>query len=133
MPKEVLHTRDAPPPIAPYSHGTKAGGFIFVSGQGPTNPKTKETPEDIEGQTRQVMENVKAIVEAGDGTMDDIVQCQVILRNMNDYAKANVVYGSFFGKEPPARTCWEAGNPRGYGQLVEINAIAYVGDKKPKP
>jgi reactive intermediate/imine deaminase len=129
MPKEILSTKDAPPPIAPYSHGTKAGGFIFVSGQGPTNPQTKQTPEDVEGQTRQVMENVKAIVEAGGGTMDDIVQCQVILRNMNDYAKANAVYGSYFPKNPPARTCWEAGNPRGYGQLVEINAIAYVGEK----
>ena len=129
MPKEVLSTEDAPPPIAPYSHGTKAGGFIFVSGQGPTNPKTKQTPDDIEGQTRQVMENVKAIVEAGGGKMDDIVQCQVILRNMNDYAKANAVYGAYFHKDPPARTCWEAGNPRGYGQLVEINAIAYVGEK----
>jgi reactive intermediate/imine deaminase len=126
MPKEVLYSKDAPPPIAPYSHGTKAGG---VSGQGPTNPKMKETSEDIEGQTRQVMENVKAIVEVGGGTMDDIVQCQVILRNMNDYAKANAVYGSFFEKDPPARTCWEAGNPIGYGQLVEINAIAYVGNK----
>ena len=52
MPKEVLHTKDAPPPIAPYSHGTKAGGFIFVSGQGPISPRAKEIPEDIEGQTR---------------------------------------------------------------------------------
>jgi 2-iminobutanoate/2-iminopropanoate deaminase len=99
MPKEVLHTKDAPPPIAPYSHGTKAGGFIFVSGQGPTNPKTKETPDDIEGQTRQVLENVKAIVEAGGGTMDDIVQCQVILRNM--ITGKQMRYTEHFSKETP--------------------------------
>jgi len=129
MPKEVIFTKDAPRPIAPYSHGIKAGGFIFVSGQGPSNPKTGETPEDVEGQTNQVMINIQAIVESGGGTMDDIVQCQVILRNMNDYSKANAVYGSFFEKNHPARTCWEAGNPLGYGQLVEINAIAYVGEK----
>ena len=78
------------------------------------------------------MENVKAIVEAGGGTMEDVVQCHVILRNMNDYARANAVYGTYFKKDPPARMCWEAGNPLGYGQLVEINAIAYVGDKKTK-
>lgn len=129
MSKKVIYTENAPPPIAPYSHGIKAGGFIFVSGQGPTDPKTKETAKDIEGQTRQVMENIKSIVEAGGGSMENIVQCQVILRNMNDYAKANAVYGNYFKKDPPARTCWEAGTPRGYGQLVEINAIAYVGDK----
>ncbi len=126
MPKEVIYTKDAPQPIAPYSHGTKAGGFIFISGQGPINPKTKKMPEDIEGQTRQVMENIKAIVEAGGGTMDDIVQCHVILRNMNDYTKVNAVYGTYFEKDLPARTCWESGIPMGYGQLVEINAIAYT-------
>jgi len=129
MSKEVIFSKDAPRPIAPYSHGIKAGGFIFVSGQGPINPVTKESPEDISGQTRQVMENVKSIVEAGGGTMDNVVQCQVILRNMNDYEKANEIYGSYFKRDPPARTCWEAGNPLGYGQLVEVNAIAYIGEK----
>ncbi len=129
MPKKILYSSDAPPPIAPYSHGTKAGGFIFVSGQSPTNPKTKEMPRGVEAQTIQVLENIKSIVEAGGGTMDDVVQCQVILRNMNDFDKVNTVYGGYFNKDPPARTCWEAGNPLGYGQLVEINAIAYAGDR----
>ena len=111
MSKEVIFAKDAPRPIAPYSHGIKAGGFIFVSGQGPINPITKESPEDISGQTRQVMENIKSIVEAGGGTMDNVVQCQVILRNMNDYEKANEIYGSYFKRDPPARTCWEAETP----------------------
>lgn len=126
MPKEIIYSKEAAPPIASYSHATIAGGFMFISGQGPINPRTNKSPEDIEGQTVQVMENIKANVEAGGGTMDDVVQCNVILRNMNDYAKVNSVYGNFFKKDPPARTCWEAGNPLGYGQLVEINAIAYI-------
>ena len=93
------------------------------------NPETKQMSENIEDQTRQVMDNIKAILEAAGANMEDVVQCQVILKNMNDYAKMNTVYGTYVKKNPPARTCWEAGNPLGYGQLVEINAIAYIGNK----
>jgi 2-iminobutanoate/2-iminopropanoate deaminase len=107
----------------------RPGGFIFISGQGSMKPETKEKPKDVEAQTRQALENIQVILETGGGTMNDIVQCQVILRNIGDYAKVNTVYSTFFKEKPPARTCWKAENPGGDDQLVEINAIAYVGDR----
>ena len=131
MPKEIVHSKVAPAPIAPYSHGTSAGGFVFISGQGPTDPKTSQMPTDVREQARQVMLNVKGILESAGGTMDDIVKCTVFLKNMNDYKTVNEVYGTFFREgQAPARTCVEASLPRGYAQLVEIEAIAYVSKKK---
>lgn len=131
MPKEIVHSKGAPKPIAPYSHGTIGGGFVFISGQGPTDPTTGITPTNVKEQARQVMLNIKTILESAGGNMDDIVKCTVLLRNMNDYKEVNEVYGTFFKQgQAPARTCCQAALPRGYSQLVEIEAIAYIGETK---
>ena len=131
MPKTIVSTKEAPKPIAPYSQGTIAGGFIFISGQGPMDPITGVMPTDVKEQARQVMLNIKAIVESAGGTMADLVKCTVLLRNMNDYKKVNEVYGTFFPQgQAPARTCSQAALPVGYSSLVEIDAIAYLGEQK---
>lgn len=127
--KEILSTDKAPEPIAPYSQGVKIGRFIFVSGQGAKNVKTGKTPEDVRGQAKQVLENVKAILESTGASMDDVVKVTVFLRDMNDYKVVNEVYGEYFNRNPPARSCVQAALPRGYSQKVEIEAIAFIQDK----
>jgi 2-iminobutanoate/2-iminopropanoate deaminase len=123
----VLKTAQAPAAIGPYSQGIVAGGFLFVSGQIPLDPATGQmVTEDVGVQVAQVLENLKAILEAAGGTLGAVVRTTVYLADLEDYAKMNEVYGKYFAVDPPARSTVEvAALPR--GAKVEIDVIARLG------
>jgi 2-iminobutanoate/2-iminopropanoate deaminase len=125
MNKTIVRTSDAPQPIGPYSQGTLASGFLFVSGQGAIDPKTGQlVTGEIEAQTRQVLTNIKNIVEAAGLSMRDIVKVSIFLSNMSDFKKMNEIYKTFFADDPPARTTVEAKLPLP-NMLIEIDVIAH--------
>ncbi len=127
MPKQQIQTDQAATPGGAYSQGLRAGDFIFVSGQGPTDPASgKIAGETIEEQTRQVLENIKSILEAGGATMEDVVKATVHLSDLSLFPRYNSVYASYFPDPKPVRTT--VGSQL-LGILVEIDVIAYVGDK----
>lgn len=124
MMKKVINTTNAPAPIGPYSQAIAAGGFLFVSGQIPTDPSTGElVSENIKAETKQVMENIKAILsEAGLG-FDHIVKTSIFLTDMQTFAQVNEVYGTYFTAQFPAReTIQVAALPKNVN--VEISVIA---------
>ena len=120
---KIIETQKAPAAIGPYSQAIETGGLIFTSGQIPLNPETGaiET-EGIVAQTRQVMENLKAVLAAAGSSLENAVKTTCFLADINDFAAFNAVYGEYFtGK--PARSCVEVGNlPK--GALVEVEVIA---------
>jgi 2-iminobutanoate/2-iminopropanoate deaminase len=119
-----IQTDKAPKPIGPYSQGIIEGGFIFVAGQGCMNPATgKMEIGDVRKETRQVFENMKAILEAAGSSLDRVVKCNVYLKDINDFAAMNEVYGATFKPPYPARTTIQAGALPG-GISVEIECIA---------
>ncbi len=126
MQKEVISTDKAPAAIGPYSQGIRAGSFIFVSGQIPIDPESGELVcGHIKEQTRQVLENLKNILEAGGSSLDKVVKTTIYLASMDNYKDVNEVYAEFFGKIKPARATVEAARlPKDVG--VEIEAIATV-------
>ena len=102
--KEVVFTEKAPKPIGPYSQAVKLGGFVFVSGQIPIDPRTGEVVKGgIKEQTRQVLENVKAVLEAAGLTLDNVVMSFVFLADMSEFGDFNEVYSQYFREKPPAR------------------------------
>lgn len=121
--KKELNAAGAPGAIGPYSQAIQANGFIYVSGQLPINAATGEMPADIQAQTAQSLENVKAILaEAGAG-FDNVVKTTVFLADMSLFGAMNQVYGEFFGKPYPAR-CAFAVKELPKKALVEIEVIA---------
>jgi len=118
-----VKTSNAPQPAGPYSQGIKVGNLLFVAGQGPTDPKTGQfAGSDIETQTRQVLNNVKSILEAGGFSIRDVVKVSVFLKDANDFKKMNEVYKAFFPENPPTRTTIEA-KFVAPGMLIEIDAL----------
>ncbi|KIZ41894.1 MULTISPECIES: Rid family hydrolase [Rhodopseudomonas] len=127
MPFEVIVPPGSPPPLAPYSPGAKAGGFIYVSGTLAIGPNGEAVGVgNATEQTRFVLESIKAVVEAGGGSMKDIVFNQIFLKDLADYAAMNVVYKEYFPANPPARYCIQTPLVRPEF-LVEIATTAYVG------
>jgi 2-iminobutanoate/2-iminopropanoate deaminase len=124
--KEVVRTDKAPAAVGPYSAGIKAGDYVFVSGQGPLDPQTKKMPEGIQAQTKQTLENVKAIVEAAGASMADVVKVTVLLTDMGNFKAMNEAYKEYFPEPFPARATYGASLALP-GMLIEIEAIAYVG------
>ena len=123
--KEFVKTQNAPQPLGPYSQGIKAGNMLFVSGQGSIDPKTgKMLGEDVEIQTRQTMQNIKAIVEASGFSMSDLVKVSIYLKNASDFQKMNEIYRTFFSQNPPTRTTVQTGFVNS-SMLIEIDAVAY--------
>ena len=127
MPREIVSTDAAPRAIGPYSQAIRAGGFLFLSGQVALDPRTGQlVGSDIKQQTRQVLGNVRAILEAAGSSLRQVVKCTVFLADMNDFGPMNEEYGSFFQDQPPARTTVQVAKlPR--GALVEIDVIALAG------
>ncbi|MGQ4892478.1 MAG: RidA family protein [Candidatus Njordarchaeia archaeon] len=125
MGKEVILTENAPKPIGPYSQAVKVDRFLFLSGQIPIEPETNEVVKgEIEDQTKRVLDNIKAVLEAAGFTINDVVKVTVFLKDLNLFNKFNEVYGEYFKDKPPARTTVEVSNlPKGV--LLEIDAIAY--------
>ena len=126
MPTQIIRTQDAPQPMGPYSQGIKAGQFLFVAGQGPTDSKTGKMASDIETQTRQTLHNVKAIIEAAGFSLSDVVKTSIFLKNGSDFQKVNEVYKTFFQNNAPTRTTVEV-KFVAPNMLIEIDAIAYRG------
>jgi len=127
MTKKQVNTKVGASPVGAYSQGLIAGDFVFVSGQGPLNPKTgKIVGKTIEEQTVQVLENIKAILEAAGASMGDVVKVAVHLSDLASFRRFNQVYATFFPDPKPARTTIGS---QLLGILVEIDAIAYLGDK----
>lgn len=122
--KEIIATNEAPKAIGPYSQAVKAGGFIFVSGQIPLVPSTGEiVAGGVEEQTEQVMQNLQAILSSQGLTFTAVVKTSVFLKDMNDFAAMNGIYGKYFSQEPPARACVQVGKlPKDV--LVEVELIA---------
>src|SRR5579871_3545023 len=95
--KQAITTASAPQPAGPYSQAIRAGDFLFVAGQGPTDPRTgKAAGDDIQTQTRQVLQNVKTIVEAAGGSMANVVRVNAYLTDLSNFAAYNEVYREFF-------------------------------------
>ena len=125
--KQFVKTSNAPQPVGPYSQGIKVGNMMFVAGQGPTDPKTGQfAGSDIATQSRQVLNNVRAILEAGGFSIRDVVKVSVFLKDASDFKKMNEVYGTFFSENPPTRTTIEAKFVVP-GMLIEMDAIAANG------
>jgi 2-iminobutanoate/2-iminopropanoate deaminase len=124
--RTVVHTEDAPKAVGPYSQAICAGGFLFSSGQIPIDPGSGSlVAGPIEEQTRRVMENLRAVLEAGGTNFGGVVRATIYLTNLSDFAKVNAVYASYFPSAPPARsTVQVAALP--LGASIEIDLIAKV-------
>ncbi len=122
--KEIIYTTEAPQAIGPYSQAVKAGDTLYISGQLPIDPKTGVfADETIEGQTRQALMNVKSILEAAGYTLADVVKTTVLMKDMEEFAAMNGVYGEFFSGAYPARAAYEVARlPK--DAKIEIEAIA---------
>lgn len=123
--KNIINTIDAPAAIGPYSQGVRAGNFLFVSGQLPIDPATGAfAGSDIETQTKQALENVKAVVNAAGMELQDVVKANVYMKDLGSFAAMNAVYASYFTSDCPARAAVEVSRlPK--DALIEIEAIAY--------
>ena len=122
---ETVYTKNAPDAIGPYSQAKIAGGLVFTSGQIAINPASGAVESDtIEGQTKQVCENIKNLLEAAGSNMENVVKTVCFLKNMEDFAAFNEIYGSYFTSKP-ARSCVAAKQlPKDV--LVEVETVAVV-------
>ena len=123
--KKIIHTEKAPAALGPYSQAIEANGMLFVSGQIPFVPATMTlVSEDVKEQTRQSLENVKAIVEAAGYSMKDVVKDGVFIKDMNDFAAVNEVYNEYLGDVKPARACVEVARlPKDVKVEIEVIAV----------
>jgi 2-iminobutanoate/2-iminopropanoate deaminase len=122
--RKSIVTEMAPKPLGPFSQAIVEGDFIFLAGQVCSNPVTgKLEPGDVRSETKRTFENVRAILQAAGSSLDDVVKCNVYLRDINDFAAMNEVYATYFSPPFPARTTIQAGALPG-GVAVEIECIA---------
>ncbi len=122
--KKPINTEKAPAAIGAYSQAMQVGNMLFVSGQIPFDPKTMELiSEDVQEQTKQSLENLKAIIEEAGMSLEDVVKTTIFIKDMNEFALINEIYGNYFENNKPARACVEVARlPKDV--LVEIEAIA---------
>ncbi len=121
--KTIIRTDRAPQAIGPYSQAVKAGGFLFISGQIPLKRNGEPVGGDIRMQTKAVIKNISAIIEAAGGSLEDIVKTTIYIRDIDKFAEVNEAYGIFFKDNPPSRATVEVSNlPKGVD--VEIEAVA---------
>jgi 2-iminobutanoate/2-iminopropanoate deaminase len=123
--KTIINTQNAPAPIGPYNQAVAAGNFIFLSGQIALNPANGQlVTDDIKTETRQVMENIKAILAEAGIDFNDIVKTSIFLTDMQNFAQVNEVYGTYFKDDFPAReTVQVAGLPKGVNVEITVTAI----------
>ncbi|MEJ2282564.1 MAG: RidA family protein [Desulfobacterales bacterium] len=124
--KKIVSTDKAPAAIGPYSQAIQFSGLLFVSGQVALDPETGEFVDGgIEEQTAQVLKNLRAIIEEGGMSLEDVLKCSCFLKNMDDFVTFNSVYDQYFGANPPARETVEVARlPK--DALVEVSAICGV-------
>lgn len=123
--KKVINTSKAPAAIGPYSQAVEVNGTLYVSGQIPFVPETMTViSDDIKEQTRQSLENVKAILEEAGYSLKDVVKAGVFIKDMNDFASINEVYAEYLGEVKPARACVEVARlPRDVKVEIEVIAV----------
>jgi 2-iminobutanoate/2-iminopropanoate deaminase len=121
---DVIHSAGAPKAVGPYSQAVRSGGFLFTSGQIPLDPSTGRLVEGpIDVQTRRVLENLRAVLEAGGATFADVVKATIYLTNLADFGAVNGIYAAYFSSAPPARsTVQVAALP--LGAAIEIDLVA---------
>lgn len=126
MELKIVHTDKAPAAVGPYSQAVLAGNMLFVSGQIPFNPETGEMVQgNIEDETRQCIENAKAILDEAGTTLENVIKATVFIKDMDQFGRINKVYGEYFNKHKPARACVEVARlPKDVN--VEIEMIAIV-------
>ena len=126
MKKQVVHTPKVPPARVPLSQGIKAGDWVFASGQLGNDPRTGKLAEGgIGPETRQVCENLKAVLEAGGSALDKVVKVTIYMADLNELMPMNEVFSQYFPVDPPARTTFECSRLVANAR-VEIEAIAFV-------
>ncbi len=126
MPKQVISTENAPGAVGAYSQGIISNGFVFTAGQVPLIPGSSNLAQGgIQGQTRQVMDNITGVLEAAGSSMANVVKTTVFLADINDFAEFNAIYGEYFPENPPARTTVQAG-ALPLGALIEVEAVALL-------
>ena len=127
MPRTAIHSDHAPAAIGPYSQATRAGNLVFLSGQVPLDPATGNLVEgDIAAQARQAFDNIKAVVAAAGGSMDDIVRVGLYLTDLSQFAEVNAVMADYFSQPYPSRSTIEVSAlPR--GAQFEVDALMVLG------
>jgi 2-iminobutanoate/2-iminopropanoate deaminase len=126
--KEIITTKNAPAAIGPYSQAVRVGEMVFISGQLGIDPAKGELLSGIENQTRQALKNIEAILKTANSSLDNAIKVTVFLKDMNNFSKMNEIYGEYFTKNPPARSCVEVSKlPK--DAEIEIDVIATVYEK----
>ena len=123
--KKIIHTEKAPAALGPYSQAIEVNGTLYVSGQIPFVPETMTLVSDcVKAQTKQSLENIKAILEAAGYTFQDVVRAGVFIKDMNDFAAVNEVYAEYLGDVKPARACVEVARlPKDVKVEIEVIAV----------
>ncbi len=122
--REIITTKNAPGPVGPYSQAVRANGFVFVSGQIPVRPESKQIAEGgITAQTHQVMQNLSAILDAAGSGLEKVVKTTVFLSNLDDFPEFNRIYREYFPEAQPARSTIQVAHLP-MGVLLEIEAVA---------
>ncbi|AXJ00164.1 2-iminobutanoate/2-iminopropanoate deaminase [Cyclonatronum proteinivorum] len=126
MSHTIVNTPHAPAALGPYSQATIHNGVLYLSGQIGLVPETGMfAGEDTPAQARQVMKNLKAVLEAGGSSFDKVLRCTIFLSDMADFAEVNAIYGEYFGENPPARETVAVKTLPKHAR-IEISALAYV-------
>ena len=125
MAKEIIATTNAPGAVEPYVQAVKVNGMVYCSGQLGIDPAVGKMPEGVEAQAHCSMKNMGAILKEAGSDYSKIVKTTIFLADMNDFAKVNEIYKSYFGEEYPARSCVQVAKLP-LGGLVEVECIAYV-------
>ncbi len=126
MSKKVIKTTNASLPVGPYNQGMVIGNLIYTAGQIPLDKEGNMVPGGIKEQTKQVLENVKAVIEAGGSKLDNVIKATVFMKDLSDFAGMNEIYGQYFKSEnAPARTTIQVARiPK--DSLVEIEVVAHI-------
>ena len=125
MPKQAIHSPDAPAAIGPYSQAIRTGNMLYLSGQIPLDPRTMQLVEGIDAQTHQVFRNLRAVAVAAGATLNDIAKLTILLTDLGDFAKVNEIMAGYFKAPYPARATYQvAALPR--GARIEVEAIAVL-------
>lgn len=122
---KTINTSNAPEALGPYSHAVEINGLVYTSGQIPLNLDGEIVSEDVQVQTKQVLENVKAVLKEAGSDLESVVKATIFISNMDDFQQINEVYGSYFSDHQPARSCVEVARlPKNV--KVEIEVISQV-------
>ncbi|OJT31640.1 RidA family protein [Staphylococcus ureilyticus] len=122
---KVVNTSKAPEALGPYSHATVINGLVFTSGQIPLNLDGEIVSDDVKAQTKQVLENIKVVLDEAGSDIDSVIKATIFIADMNEFQNINEVYGEYFAKHQPARSCVEVARlPKDV--KVEIEVIAEV-------